>query len=245
MGGKILYVKDVTRSLGFRAMGEKMGISYAYRMLQDNCKDLAKVLTEVEEHPISTLDPEIRRRLGKNGFDLEGKFEFLYEVTSPTIKALTNYVASISALKDALYKLDSFIATNKGRSNVRSMMTNKFADNPEAAFLLDLRDNCLHGHGTQPSLMMEDNNVDGKWVPSNYFYVDKSILNKGDWCARSKEYINSWPGKMRVTDIVDAYQKEIDDFFESVLNYYDGVFKTDFEETKRLEDEFFKSRQIQ
>lgn len=245
MGGKVLRVKDVTESLGFKAKGREMKIRFLYQMLQDNYKALREALKNVEEHPISTLDPEQRNKLGKNGFDLEGRFDFLYEVTSPTVRALTNYVASISALRYAFYKMDKFISKKKGKSNIGAMMTDKFADNPEAAFLIDLRDNCLHGHGTQPSFMMENNNVNGKWVPSNYFYFDKNILKKDEWDAKSKDFINSWSGKKKLIDIVDAYQNEIDEFYASALDYYHEAFKEDLKETRKMEDEFSRSRQGQ
>lgn len=243
MGGKVLRVKDVTESLGFQAKGRELNIRFAHRMLQDDYNELRRILNSVEENPQSSLDPEYRKRLGKNSFDIEGRFDLIYEEMSPTVRALTNYVAGISALKHVFYKLDKFILKNKGSSKIRAMMTKKFSDNPEAAFLIDLRDNCLHGHGTKPILMMEENNIDGKWVPSNYFYFDKSILDKDDWCETSKKFVNSWSGKKKLIEIVDAYQKEIDEFFSSAMEYYSEIFKDDIDATKKIEDEFWKSRQ--
>lgn len=245
MSGKIVYVKDVTGSLGFMAEGREKSIRFAYRILRENCEALREALNNVEKHPISTLDPSYRARLGKDGFDMVGRFEFIYEMTSPTVKTLTNYVASISALREALYKLDSFISTPKGKSDIRAMMTKKFADSPEAAFLMDLRDNCLHGHGTQSLLMIGDNNVDGSWVPSNYFYFDKRILGKDDWSDRSKQFINSWSGMKRLIDIVNSYQKELDEFLAEALDYYNGAFKEDCEETEKLKNEYFRSHKVQ
>lgn len=242
MAGNVIRTKDVSSSLGFRAKQREMRLRYTWRMLQDNYNDLIKALKDIEDHPISSIDQ--RNRLGKNGFDLEGRFDFVYEVQSPTVRALTNYIATMFTLREVLYKLNDFMKDSMGTSDIRSKMGGIFSNHPEAAFLQDLRDNCLHGDGTQPTLWMEENRQEnGDYLPTNYFCFDKSILEKGDWNSKSKQFITSWTGKKLLKDIIGAYQKDIESFYTWALDYYRDTFKNEYDKTTDLENKYFSQSQ--
>lgn len=120
----------------------------------------------------------------------------------------------------------------------------RFADDPMARFVQDLRNYFLH-KGVPASIMQLSFNVDSGGPPVSRVLLKAPELRKWTrWSLKSREYLDNTQDEFPLREVIDAYQSRIVDFYEWFQREMNEVHKEElssYEELRREIAEFEQS----
>lgn len=224
------------------AMGAHPGFRYITRMMLHerslhifggNFADLERALNFIE-------DPNNIQKVWAEDKCREQTF-FHREV----VRHFHNFLsAARSLVEHTRIFMDEIHAGQSVHETYNKEVKKRFADDPMARFVQDLRNYFLH-KGVPASIMQLSFNVDSGGPPVSRVLLKAPELRKWTrWSLKSREYLDNTQDEFPLREVIDAYQSRIVDFYEWFQREMNEVHKEElssYEELRREIAEFEQS----
>jgi len=158
--------------------------------------------------------------------------EFIHEL----IRALHNFLASTSTLVDhtrvvnrLIYNRHDFLQEYEER------VKRELASSDLVQFVKRLRNYFTHV-GVAP-LRLSHEIKNGEFIVDLTLLKDELLKHDG-WNAKSREFIETFEKEASLRPLIDSYCNRIQEFYLWYQNRFAEIFRLDFEEANRLQNEY-------